>query len=29
MKETRWAVTGDPSEWPEDLRVRQWPEVGR
>lgn len=20
---------GDPSEWPEDLRVRQWPEVGR
>ena len=20
---------GDPSEWPEDLRIRQWPEVGR
>src|SRR5690606_26980225 len=20
---------GDPSEWPEDLRVRQWPEVKR
>jgi len=20
---------GDPSEWPEDLRVRQWPEVSR
>lgn len=20
---------GDPSEWPEDLRVREWPEVTR
>ena len=20
---------GDPSEWPEDLRVREWPEVRR
>ena len=29
MKSTRRNVTGDPSEWPEDLRVRQWPEEAR
>jgi len=24
---TKHKKAGDPSEWPESLRVRQWPEV--
>lgn len=34
FREGRWTGLrdgqgGDPSEWPEDLRVREFPEVGR